>query len=507
MPSNPAEPEKYSLDEMLERLQGKQSPAEPESGGELVTRADGTQAIKVRRRKRRSVQPHKEEAKRTLRLRAIQISSLAVFIILLGLSFGALFVYSNSTPFRNKLIAKLSEATGAKTTLQQMRVTPAATRAVLADFQWPAGSTIKRLSITDVNAQTLIGGTVGSSWSANEISASRGSVEFGDAEPGQPTRFFPKPTGGSPVHFNRLAVNKLNLLVGSSTDPVIRLNETEATFYPGASGSKSSVRLYRGQSQIRDWPSFRLDRGLFESANGSDIEIVTLRLLHELDNTGSIELSGNLKPGSIASGQRLGVKMSSFNLNGIAGPSLGHLIAGRIDSAGSPESDVLEFSKTGGSMSVNFTSSPNTLPKANNFPFLTKLSKITENPWFIDTTFRDVFTGTLHRDREKISMTGLNLLSRTHLWITGDLSIAPNDVLTGNLKVGLPEAVVNSSQNKGLASAFSESRDGFRWISLKISGTGSRPIDDFDEVTAGAAAAGGSEGQDMFDRLTTPKGE
>ena len=42
MSSNPAEPEKYSLDEMLERLQSKPS-AEPENSGELVTRADGSQ--------------------------------------------------------------------------------------------------------------------------------------------------------------------------------------------------------------------------------------------------------------------------------------------------------------------------------------------------------------------------------------------------------------------------------------------------------------------------------
>lgn len=506
MPSNPAEPEKYSLDEMLERLQGKQSP-EPESTGELVTRSDGTQAVKVRRRKRRSVQPHKEEAKKNLRLRAIQVSSLVIFIILLGLTFGGLFVYSNSTPFRNKVLAKLNEATGAKTTLHQMRVTPASSRAVQADFEWPAGNTIKRLSITDVRAQALIGGAIGSGWSANEISASRGTIELGEAEPGQPLRFFPKATTGSPVHFSRLAVNKLNLLIGNPRDPAIRLNETEATFYPGVSGSKSTIRLYRGQSQIRDWPQFRLDRALLETTTGSDIEIVTLRLLHELDNTGSIELSGTLQPGSITRGQRLGVKMSSFNLNGIAGPSLGHLIAGRVDSAGSPESNTLEFSKNGGSLTVNFSSAPNTLPKANNFPFLTKLSKITENPWFIDTTFRDAFSGTLHRDNGNVSMTGLNLLSRTHLWITGDLSLAPNDVLAGNLKVGLPEAVVISSENKGLAAAFAEKRDGFRWISLKISGTASRPIDNFDEVAANAASSAGGQGQDMFDRLTTPKGE
>jgi len=62
------EPESYTLDQMMERLKERGN-----EEGELVTRADGTQALKVKKRKRRSEQPHKEAAKRQQKIRLFQL--------------------------------------------------------------------------------------------------------------------------------------------------------------------------------------------------------------------------------------------------------------------------------------------------------------------------------------------------------------------------------------------------------------------------------------------------
>jgi hypothetical protein len=96
-------PEKYSIDEMMDRL--KQSSAENPDNGELVTRADGTQAVRVRKRKRRSKQPHKQDAQRTRRARVIQIAAAFVLVILAALTAGIGIIYANSSPFRNSLVA------------------------------------------------------------------------------------------------------------------------------------------------------------------------------------------------------------------------------------------------------------------------------------------------------------------------------------------------------------------------------------------------------------------
>jgi len=510
MSSQPAEPEKYSLDEMLERLQSKPS-SEPEDAGELVTRADGTQAIKVRKKKRRSSQPHKEAAKRTSRLRAFQVSSVAVLVILMGITFGVLIIYANSAPYRQSIVSKFNTGTGAKVQFAQLQVSPTGTAAQEAKFEWPAGNLLKSLYLSGIRAQALMGGIIGSRWSVSEISAASGHLNLGTAEGGQPLRFFPAESGGSPISVERVAVADLTVDFGDPAAPSLRVLKTEGSFYPGSNNGLPSVRLFRGQVHIPEWPMFRVDRALMEFGP-NDVEIVNLRLFHELDNTGNIELSGRINPAATQVEQELKVKMNSFNMNGIAGPTLGHLIAGRVDSRELPSGkNRLSFSpsKPAGVLNVAFASSANSLPRLNNFSFLGKLSQLTDNPWFLDPLFHDGCTGILHRENGVARISELVLLSRTQLKVTGDLSLDKNEMLSGTLDVGLPEATVVGGRNPALAKVFKERRDGFLWVTLKISGTGGRPVDNFAELALAAGRSVGepSEGKDLFDALTAPPGK
>lgn len=505
MPSNPTEPEKYSLDDMLERLHGKPAPG-PEDAGELVTRSDGSQAIKVRKRKRRSVQPHKEAAKKAVRLRAFQVSSVVILIILLGLTFGGLIIYANSAPYRASLLSKFNSASGANTEFHQVRVTPTGTNAARVNFDWPSGNIIRHFAVTEVRAQALLGGIVGGHWGVNEISAKTGVLHVAAAEPGQPVRFHPKTAGSSPVSFERLSVASTDVVVGSDSHPSLEILGTEATFYPQAQQDTPSIRLVGGKVKVPQWPLFRLDRALVE-VHGSRLDFVTLRLLHELDTTGTIELSGQISPDSIGKGQKLGVKLSSFNLNGIAGTSLGHLVAGRVDSRGPESENQLAFSSSdpSGKLTVAFASAPNTFPKLNNFRFLGSLWKITENAWFKDPVFHDGCTGILHRENGIARISDLNMLAKTQLSVTGELAVQPNDVLSGTLQIGLPEATIVGAKNPKVAAVFTEARDGFRWVTLTISGTASRPVDNFEEIAGNAPSSDNSPSGDLFDSLTAPK--
>jgi len=97
MSTAPGEPEKYSIDEMMDRL--KTPASETSDDGELVTRADGSKAIRVRKRKRRSSQPHKEETHRNRKARIVQVSAALVLVFAAALAVGAAVIYSNSSPF------------------------------------------------------------------------------------------------------------------------------------------------------------------------------------------------------------------------------------------------------------------------------------------------------------------------------------------------------------------------------------------------------------------------
>ena len=83
MPASDSEPEKYSIDEMMDRLRSNgEGPRDGEAT--LVTRDDGSQVYKVRKRKRRSQQPKKEKEKRQQRFRVAQVLAAVGLVVLLG---------------------------------------------------------------------------------------------------------------------------------------------------------------------------------------------------------------------------------------------------------------------------------------------------------------------------------------------------------------------------------------------------------------------------------------
>ena len=135
MSAAPSEPEKYSIDEMMERL--KTSPPENPENGELVTRPDGSQAIRVRKRKRRTSQPHKEEASRNRRAKIFQVAAALILVFVAALIIGAGIIYANSAPFRESLVRKIAAGSGASVELQQFRMNPQTANAGGLVLDWP----------------------------------------------------------------------------------------------------------------------------------------------------------------------------------------------------------------------------------------------------------------------------------------------------------------------------------------------------------------------------------
>lgn len=80
MPDSNSDPEKYSIDEMLDRLKNH-----GDGEGELVTRADGTNALKVRKRKRRTDQTRDKLKAQNQRMQLIQIAGFIIFMVVLAI--------------------------------------------------------------------------------------------------------------------------------------------------------------------------------------------------------------------------------------------------------------------------------------------------------------------------------------------------------------------------------------------------------------------------------------
>lgn len=512
MSAAPSEPEKYSIDEMIDRLKG--APSENSEDGELVTRSDGSQAIRVRKRKRRSSQPHKEERHRTKRVRMIQVAAALILALGAALGIGVAIIYANSSPFRQDLVHKIEQVSGAAVDLQQFRMNPKTANAGGFTLAWPDGNVLKSLSLRGFTAQVSPASFFGNSMTGDEVSSTYGVLALQFPRSGQAVRNFPAVTGKSPIHFNTFRVSILDVTLGDPATPLIKLAGTEASLAPENINGRPQLSLYRGALTIDGWPKLRMDRALIEF-RGTEAEIVGLRVLHETDDRGVLEFSGPIAPYKPDQPVTLAINFDAFQLSGITGTGLGRLISGKVDSLPIAKSNYLSFlphEMPSPTLEVSFRVAPTSKIEVQGFPFLFALSQILgEDPWFLHPVFEGDAGGQVHREAGIVSLRNLNLESKGHMALRGEISLAAHQTLAGSLQVGLAEAVVSRTQNSRLKSMFGPPKDGYRWLTLKIGGPVAEPVDNFKELFSTATvipreslAPSGNEGS-SFKELTRPK--
>jgi hypothetical protein len=510
MPSAPSEPEKYSIDEMMDRLKGPSS--ETEQDGKLVTRADGTQAIKVRKRKRRSNQPQKEELQRTRRSRIIQVSGAFIVLLILALTIGAAIIYANSSPFREKLLQNIAQASGATVDLQQFRMNPKTANAGQVVLAWPPGNVLKKLVVTNLNAEIFPSSFLGKSLDGEEISADYGILNLQMPKAGDPVTQSPVPIIQSAIHFNRYRSGVLDLTLGDEASPAISLTKSEGSLTPRNANRRAQLSLYKGSLALSGWPKLRLDRALIEF-RGDELDIVGLRVLNEKSDRGFFELSGTIFPYRPQQPSRLAVNLDSFELAGLIGPELGRLFSGRIDSQTVSKSNYLSFMPTENpspKFEISFRAAPTSRIELQGLPFLFILSQILEYQWFEHPVFETESSGSILREAGVVSLRNLNFQSKGHLALRGEISIAANQTLSGHLQVGVADGIISTSGNSRFKSIFGPLQDDFHWVEIKVGGSTSAPTDTFKDLFS--ATANSRDASDpfknvgsSFDELTRPK--
>lgn len=506
MPGHPSEPDKYSIDDMMERLTAPLSDSSLPDG-ELVTREDGTQAIRIKKRKRRSHQPHKAQEARSKKLKIGLIVAGVVGAVGVFITFGGLIVYSNSSPYRNRLIGAIEKQTGAELKVLQFRVNPTGINAGEASLQWPAGHLISRVVLRSLRGQTFLSNFLSNKPSGPEMGISEGDFEF--QIPGQGISQFPHFTpDGFPLNFERLGIGSANIKFGESTF----LSKTEVSIYPNSINGNSEIRLTHGAFASTHWPSLKLDRALLE-LRGQDVEVVSLTLQHAKDDRGTISLNGTLHPLTVDRNSTLSVKAESFLLPSLVGEDLERFISGRVDTRSSAKSNYLSFepkAKSPIKLVLDWTNSINSQIDISNFPFLYSLVQATQDSWFERPSFQSQSEGTLRRENDRIVLTGLNLVTRGRMGLKGKVSVDGEKNLSGELKVGLPDSMIRSAASQRLNQIFEEdSIEGFRWVTIRLSGTTDAPKDDFREQYNEAGTP--EKKQDdyktsTFEELTQPKG-
>jgi hypothetical protein len=511
MSSNSSEPENYSYDEIISRL--KVPSSENPADGELVLRPDGSTAVRVRKRKRRSKQLHKEKEIRQHRARVIQVSAAVIILFLSVLTAGVAIIYANSSLFRDGLVRKIAQSTGADTQLEQFRMNPSTANAGSLSLEWPSGNVLKSLVLRRLNAEIFVSSFLGQQMSGEEVLIDEGALVLQTPVPNAAVRNHEVASGLSPFQFKRYRAPKLNVTVGSSAIPALKLHDTQASLYSGLLGERTQLRLNQGQVSIPGWPKFQLDRALLEF-NGDETNVINLRLLHETSKSGVCELAGTIAPFSPENRSTLTVQLEAFELSAFLGRSLGRLISGGIESMPAPESNYLSFFPTehpSPILDLSFRSYPGSHLEVKGFPFLFALAQAIGDNWYEHPIFTANTFGTIHRQDDSVSLRNINFENRARMALRGEISLASNQALSGNLQVGIPVGMITTSTASRLNTIFGPPEDGFRWITLKVGGQVTAPTDNFRELYSAAVTAPQSSPPPAenkgasFEELTRPR--
>lgn len=507
--SAPSEPEKYSVDEMMERLKNRHADEVPEDG-ELVIRADGSQAIRVRKRKRRSQQPHKEKWKHSRRSRMIQVAAVLILLLLAAGAAGFAVVFANSSLFRQQLLQQITQSSGARASIEQFRMNPTSAYAQRLVLTWPEGNALKNLTLNNLKANIDLSSFFGQSMTGDELSASEGTLILQTPRPDQASRETASPGDSLPVSFKRYAVQKAEMLIGDPKNPLLHLRNSDSSFYQTNGSDHAQLLLNCGDLTIVGCPKLRIDRAHIEF-RASEIDIIGMRLQHETDNRGLFELMGTVSPYAADSASTLAIRLESYLLSGITGPSLGRLISGRVDTVPDSASNSLSFTSGPNpqtALSLTFCKSITSPFELNGFPFLFGLSQTLGDTWFERPVFKSEVHGMLHRTNEKITLSRLNIQQKGRLALRGTLTLDSHQNLSGTLEIGLADVVIQSANTRRLNAMFGPPSDDFRWLTLKIEGSASAPTDNFRklfETVATEKPPLPSSEIPTFEELTKPK--
>jgi hypothetical protein len=512
MPPDPREPENYSIDEMMERLQER--PGAAEESGELVTRADGSQAIRVRKRKRRSRQPAREKVKRERKLRAVQITAVLVTVFLLLLAAGGTLVYCNTSPYRLRIVSKLQEATGAEAEIAQFRVSPGGAAAQSVGLQWPDGGALKSLALRDVAADLSLGSFLGGSWVGEEVTAREAKLRVGMPAPeasGDSLR-----SGNTFFHFDRVRCDKASVFVGDGPKSGVTVKDSEMSFYPKNPAGRSELRLNRGTVAFGyDLPTFQLDRSLLVFNEGR-IDVVGLRLNAPNDSRGVFELAGSIHSVESARPSSLDIKLSSFPIHHLVGPVAGKIVSGPVDTPAETAENFLTFTtgRSGAYRLVAALEGGAAAPlKITGLPCLSVLARLFNDDRFAAPLIDGTSSMTLRMEGGNVRLEDLQLEAKARLMIRGSLEIAADQSLSGVLQLGLAPSLALADDSGRLHRTFGPASDGYRWVEVTVSGTVTKPRDDFRESlersssrpAAKSEAADESDPATKFEELTKPR--
>ncbi|MEY3394109.1 MAG: hypothetical protein RL346_345 [Verrucomicrobiota bacterium] len=487
MSDSNSDQEKYSIHEILDRLK-QRSPEQ--AGAQLVTRADGTHILKVRRRKRRTEQPRDRLKAHNQRIQLLQIGGLIVFVVLALLVAGGLILYANSSAYREKLVGKIERISGSKVKLQKFRMNPATASASALEMQWPESHLLRRLEVTGLTAKIAPMNFLGHVFHGEELVASKAklflsgqsivsrNIDGGSQHPDES------------IKFNRYYIPSVDIFFSEQPGKDRMLEQSEISCFQGASKSDGEIRLNQGMLKMKGWPELALDRSYIRVRDG-EMDVQTMRL-HSPGNRadsnnvrGYIDFSGKIRfadPGEV---HTLNAQLEDFQFACLLGRDLGRFFRGNVTNLEKEDSlNRIEFRTDTGDavLNLHLTQAVGSRIQMVQCKFLVQLAMVLDDPWYEMPVFDHDIQLRLKRSGEKVEVETFQFKQRGKMVITGSLSTHGDEGgIHGNMRVGIPNSSIQAADNRRLEALFSPESNGYRWLNVELKGTSAMPLDDFKE--------------------------
>ncbi|NCF12203.1 MAG: hypothetical protein GWP68_02310 [Verrucomicrobiaceae bacterium] len=430
----------YSVDEMMARLKRHNRDKEQQDkikDGELVTRPDGSQVIKVKKRRRRSKQPSKKTNPKLKWAIIGTASALAMALVAFTIFIIAKY---NGTSFKEKTEISISKLVAADLTkLEQLRVTPLSAAASKATISWDKESFFQSAKFSAIKADLKVTSFLSRAWNGEEILADSGTIQLQLPEQNRA---------------ESIDSIKLDLLFGDSEGaPSVKGVHASLQQLPD---SHYQVVFNNGTIDIPNWPKLEVSSGIL-TLKSSNAEIEAR--LGASGNKGELLIKGIIykdKDQPVL----LDVKSINYPIEDVLGEDFGRIIEGYI------HSDM-------GALSYN--------PKQDDFnalsfimPFNSNQLNISELPMLND--LRDL-TGKSQYLHPSFTHCRGTIMRNLNVSIEGNISVNAQGQLSGELKVGIPSRLFDSKTPA--PKIFSAPKDGNIYVKVTLGGTVHSPYDDF----------------------------
>jgi len=488
--------ENIPLDEMMSNLKkgADQKRAIKIEGGERVVRADGSEAIKVKTKKRRTNQPKSKVKVKSIKRKVIFVTSLIGVALLSVILFTVLLGYYNGSKFKAKVSDSIAVFSDAEVELGKLDVSAKSGKLSHLDLQWAkSNSLLGSLNFKQIVASYGIVAFVGGDSGDSSISIDEGTLDL------------------------RLLDSKPNLKMGVDTPLDLKFALCECDNFNinfGASSLwsfKNGVVSYRSDQDVTNQFNigggeftvpylgvFKVNNGIL-SCSGQGIEVyLDLRATEHSGRVSIDGVSGYNKGGLV----HLKTEIKDYPLREWIDPKTRRFFNGKVRSGEG------EIKTTVGSVKAFETKTDfiMRLAQINDFEFISTIANKIDDEYYTSPVFTDESKITVDANSDYIRFSNIDLRQNGQFRIKGNVKISAANEITGNVQVGLPVTVISNKKIDGLQKIFKDNDGEYIWADVVMGGDLSYPSDDLDEqferVLGGESKPKPLSPEDRFKELT-----